>query len=241
LKDLAASPLAGLWKVLYLSFYAGPISMGTHGPRLIVLYSLLPWVGVMALGYAFGRVLALPRERRDALCLRLGLGALLLFALLRGFNLYGDPFPWSSPTGGPGSQRPVWMAFLNTTKYPASLAFLLMTLGPTLLALPFLDRARGALAEALRLFGRVPFFFYLLHIPLIHLLALGVSKFRLGEVHPWLFANHPMGAPPAPGAVVWSLPLLYGIWIFAVALLYLPCRGYAAFKARHSEWWWSYL
>ena len=119
---------------------------------------------------------------------------------------------------------PALLAFLNTTKYPASLHFLLMTLGPH-------DRADSAarararrLARWLTVFGRVPFFFYLLHIPLIHALALVVSQIRLGEVSPWLFANHPMGNPPAPDGYTWSLPLLYAVWARGdrAALLRLP-------------------
>src|SRR4029450_3857919 len=125
-----------------------------------------------------------PARRRW--CLRIGVGAIALFLVLRGFNLYGDPRPWSESV----------RSFLNTTKYPASLSFLLMTLGPTIALVPALDRARSPVTQALAIFGRVPFFFYLTHIPLIPVLAIVVSKMRLGEVSPWLFANHPMGNPP---------------------------------------------
>jgi uncharacterized membrane protein len=242
LQEAAESRFAPLWKVLYLSFYAGPIEAGPEGPRLVVLYSLVPWVGVMALGYFFGRLLILAPAQRDRLCLAVGLGAIALFLVLRGFNLYGDPNPWSAPAaGGEGPQRALWMSFLNTTKYPASLAFLLMTLGPTLALLPLAGRAKGALAEVLALFGRVPMFFYLLHIPLIHLLALFVSLLRSGELSPWLFANHPMAAPPSPEGYVWSLALLYGVWTVAIALLYFPCRRFADFKARHDAAWLRYF
>lgn len=242
MSELAEGRLAALWKILYLSFYAGPIAAGPDGPRLVVLYSLVPWVGVMALGYGFGRLVSLPPARRDRLCLALGLGAIALFLVLRGFNLYGDPNPWSAPSAtGEGPQRAAWMAFLNTTKYPASLDFLLMTLGPTIAVLPLAGRARGPLGRALALFGRVPMFFYLLHIPLIHLLAIGVSALRSGVVSPWLFANHPMGAPAAPAGYTWSLPALYAVWAATILLLWFPCRWFADLKARSRARWLSYF
>jgi hypothetical protein len=116
-----------------------------------------------------------------------------------------------------------------------------MTLGPTIALVPVLEGARGALARWITVFGRVPFFFYLLHIPLIHALALVVSRLRLGEVSPWLFANHPMGNPPAPEGYVWSLGLLYVVWAAVIVLLYVPCRWFAGLKARRKDWWLSYL
>ena len=240
---LGESSFAGLWKILYVGFFAGPIRFGAEGPSLIVLYSIVPWIGVMAAGYAFGRVLTLAPARRNRICLAVGLGATGLFLLLRGFNLYGDPRPWSaaaqSPDGSPS--MPALLSFLNATKYPASLAFLLMTLGPTLALVPLLQRARGALARWITVFGRVPFFFYVLHIPLIHTLALLVSKIRLGQVSPWLFTNHPMGNPPPPDGDTWSLPLLYVVWAAAILTLYLPCRWFADLKARRSDWWLRYV
>lgn len=234
---LLAGPFSGLWKALYLGFFAGPIELGPRGPWLTVLYSLVPWVGVMAAGYASGRVFELPAPRRDRVCLALGCGAIALFLLLRGFNLYGDPRPWSTAgaaaAGGQGGTTlPPLLSFLNTTKYPASLAFLLMTLGPALALLPALERGRGRVMDALALFGRVPFFYYLLHIPLIHALALLVSLARTGVVDPWLFANHPMGVPRAPEGHAWGLPLLYAVWAAALVPLFGACRWFAALKAR---------
>ena len=136
---------------------------------------------------------------------------------------------------------PALLAFLNTTKYPASLSFLLMTLGPIIALIPALEGLSGAVARGITVFGRVPFFFYMLHIPLIHALALVVSKIRLGVVSPWLLANHPMGNPEPPEGYVWSLPLLYLIWGIAIVLLYPACRWFAALKARKSDWWLQYL
>ena len=138
---------------------------------------------------------------------------------------------------------PALLSFLNTTKYPASLSFLLMTLGPTIALIPLLDRARGRIANWLTVFGRVPFFYYVLHIPLIHALALVVSAIRLGSVSAWLFTNHPMGNPPPPDGYTWSLGLLYLVWAVAIVMLYFPCRWYADLKARRSDLatWLKYL
>jgi hypothetical protein len=136
---------------------------------------------------------------------------------------------------------PGLFAFLNTTKYPASLDFLLMTLGPIIALIPLLENLRGPVARAINVFGRVPFFFYMLHIPLIHAIALLVSKVRLGFVSPWLFANHPMGNPDPPEGYVWGLPLLYLVWAITIVLLYFACRWFAALKLKRSDWWLQYL
>jgi uncharacterized membrane protein len=234
---------AGLLKILYVGFSAGPIAWGAQGGQFMVLYSLIPWIGVMAAGYAFGTIIVSEPGRRRRLCLVIGLSTTALFLVLRGFNIYGDPRPWGlAPTGNDGeASMPPLFAFLNTTKYPASLSFLLMTLGPTIALIPLLETAHGRVARWLTIFGRVPFFFYLLHIPLIHLLALIVSKVRLGEVSPWLFANHPMGNPSAPDGYTWSLGLLYAVWAVAIVILYFACRWYADLKTRRNDWWLSYL
>jgi uncharacterized membrane protein len=240
---LGSDGLSAVWKLLYVGFFAGPVQVGSGGPNLFVLYSLVPWVGVMAAGYAFGRILRLPPERRNRLCLLIGLGSIGLFLVLRGFNLYGDPRPWMAATRTPEGPpaMPALLAFLNTTKYPASLLFLLMTLGPVIALIPVVEGARGAVARWITVFGRVPFFFYLLHIVLIHALALLVSKIRLGVVSPWLFANHPMGNPPPPPGYPWSLPLLYVVWAVAIVILYSACRWFAALKGRRRDWWLGYL
>jgi uncharacterized membrane protein len=227
---LASDPLAWLWKLLYVGFSAGPIAPRGEGSEFWVLYSFVPWVGVMALGFAFGAILTMDPARRDRLCLQIGLAATAAFMILRFFDLYGDPRTFAMLKSG-DHPLPALFAFLNTTKYPASLQFLLMTLGPTIALMPLFEKARGAVAQAMGLFGKVPFFFYLLHIPLIHLLAIAVSKIRLGEVSAWLFANHPMGAPPPPDGYTWSLPLLYAVWAVTLVMLWPACRWFAQVKA----------
>lgn len=223
-----ASPARTLWEVLYL----GPIARDEHTGPFVVLYSLIPWIGVMALGYAFGAVMRRDAAERRAICLRLGLGATLAFVVLRATGVYGDPWAWDGES---------WLGFLNTAKYPASLQFLLMTLGPMIAAIPLLEGSQGRVTRALAVFGRVPLFYYLLHIPLIHLAACAVSLVRTGRVDAWLFENHPVMVPPAPDGYMWSLPLLYAVTAAVVLILYIPCRWFAARKGRPHPGWMQYL
>ena len=243
LEGMDANKFSALWKIFYVGFFAGPIQFAPDGPNLIVLYSIIPWIGVMAAGYAFGRILMLEPARRNRLCLAIGVAAIAVFMVLRGFNLYGDPRPWhaAAPVSNGRPPMPGLFSFLNTSKYPASLLFLLMTLGPMIALLPWVEGFHGKAARAVAVFGRVPFFFYMLHIPLIHALALVVSKVRLGYVSPWLFTNHPMGNPDAPAGYEWSLPLLYLVWGIAIVLLYFTCQWFAEVKARRGDWWLKYL
>jgi hypothetical protein len=196
---------------------------------------LVPWIGVTMVGYAFGVVMETPPERRRAICLKLGLALVALFVVLRAIDIYGDPRPWRA------SQAPALLAFLNTTKYPASLSFLLMTLGPMFVLLAYADRWKGKLAEATTTFGKVPMFYYLLHIPVIHFAACIVSLIREGRVDPWLFGNHPLAPPPVPERYQWNLALLYLVFAVCVVALYFPCRWYARLKATKRYPWLSYL
>ena len=221
-----ASSFFWLWRILYF----GPTAGGDS--PFVVLYSLVPWIGVMALGYAFGVVATMAPERRRRVCLWIGAGTTVVFVVLRAGRFYGEPRAWNGASA---------LGFINTTKYPASLQFLLMTLGPAIALLPVAEHATNRVFAALAVFGRAPLFFYLLHIPLIHLAALVVSVAREGRVNPWLFANHPMMNPPPPPGYTWSLPLLYAVFAIVVALLFLPCRWYAARRVRHRHGWMRYL
>ena len=205
--------------------YAG----GPVGP-LFILYVLIPWAGVMLAGYAFGPVMERAPQVRRVFCLRLGAILTLLFVVLRWLDFYGDPRHWRG--------EPSLLRFLNTTKYPASLLFLLMTLGPMFLLLAFAEKWR---APVLSTFGRVPMFYYLLHIPLIHIAACIVSLVREGRVNAWLFGNHPVDPPPLPDGYMWSLPLLYLVFALCVIALYFPCRWYAGVRARSNAKWLSYF
>jgi uncharacterized membrane protein len=232
---LQQSSLSWLWQILY---FGGPIQLGQNGPTLMVLYSIIPWIGVVAAGYAFGAVMTLEPDRRNRICVALGASAIVLFLVLRSLDVYGDPRHWHSIGG---IQAPAWLRFISTSKYPASLQFLLMTLGPMILLLPLADQARGKIGEIFAVFGKVPMFYYLLHIPAIHLAAVLVSLAREGRVNPWLFTNHPMMNPPAPEGYMWSLGLLYAVFVVVVALLYVPCRWYARTKAMNPAPWMRYI
>jgi len=242
--------------ILKILYFGGTVKIGGSGPPLFILYVIVPWIGVMMTGYAFGTVMEMPPDRRRAICLKLGVALTALFIVLRAVSLYGDPRPWKQPppameSSGPPAQptagrpapprMPAPLRFLNTTKYPASLSFLLMTLGPTLILLALAERWHGKLAEIPATFGRVPMFYYLLHIPLIHLAACIVSVVREGHVNSWLFADHPMAAGPAPAGYTWSLGLLYAVFAVCLILLYFPCRWFAMLRAKRKSTWLSYL
>ena len=213
---------------------------GAVGP-LLILYVIVPWIGVMMAGYAFGRIVELPDDRRRRTTLAIGVALTVAFVLLRALDVYGDPRPWHVAAGTPGARMPAVLRFLATTKYPASLSFLLMTLGPVLVLTAFAERWRGRVADAIATFGRVPMFYYLLHIPLIHLAACLVSLVREGQVNPWLFGNHPMDPPPVPDGYRWSLVLLYAVWALCVVALWFPCRWYARVRLERRSRWLSYL
>lgn len=201
-------------------------------------YCVIPWSGVMAAGYGFGTLFTLDRPTRRRWLFLLG-GALTVgFVVVRGSNVYGDPRPWDVQDRGPW-----WtvFSFLNCTKYPASLDYLLMTLGPAVLALAIFDRPLGRLARPVITFGRVPLFYYVLHIALIHGMGVALDDWRFGwsplAWHgPWEVQRGT--APPGWGV---SLPMVYLTWIAVVVVLYLPCRWYAGVKRRHPGGVLSYL
>jgi uncharacterized membrane protein len=206
------------------------------GPLYVhVAYPVLPWLGVMALGYGFGAVWLLDRPRRRRSLVGCGLAFVFLFVVLRAADRYGDPQPWTPQATA------LWtmFSFVNCTKYPPSLLFVLMTLGPALLALAWFDREPGPVGRALVTFGRVPLFYYLLHIPLIHGLAVALSWVRYGTADFWFRA--PFGPRAFPPDYGYDLPVVYLLWAAVVLLLYPVCRWFAAVKRRHPEGWLSYL
>ena len=236
---------APVWQVLHqpgIVYGLGPSGLGAH--VVLLAYPLVPWIGVTALGFGLGRVFTWPAERRRALLLRLGVGATAAFVLVRALNGYGDPRPWAAQ---PTALRTA-LSFLNTTKYPPSLLFLLMTLGPALLALRWLDGRLAAgrpLPVALRpalVFGRVPLFYFLVHFALIHLLAVAVSAVRFGAVR-GMFESPTLDRYPVTQPPGWpvALPWVYLAWAAVVVLAYPCCRWYGKLKARRAAGWMSYL
>ena len=223
-------PAGALWMVLH---QPGFITVG--GTPLLVAYPLLPWLGVMLIGYALGTLYDADPASRRRILIRLGLGAVAAFLLLRAVGAYGDPRPWSPQA----SAALTALSFVNTQKYPPSLLFLLMTLGPALVALALLERApRGWLGRALVTFGRVPLFFFVLQFLVAHSLAIGVSLLA-GKPIAHLFGM-PTATPPQPGAG-FGLGATYLAWMAGLALTYPLCRWFAAVKRRRRDWWLSYL
>lgn len=223
-----------LWRVLH----APGVVFASSGHVVFAAYTLVPWIGVTALGYALGAVYTWPPARRRTFLLRTGGAMTAGFLVLRGLNVYGDPSPWAhQPT-------PLFtvLSFLNTTKYPPSLAFLLMTLGPALVMLAFVERAPAPGFGVLRVFGRVPLFYYMVHFTVLHALATIVCLVRYGAAH-WMFespdlAHYPFSPPPGWG---FSLPIVYLAWATIVISVYPLCRWFAGVKARHRSAWLSYL
>ena len=199
-----------------------------------VAYPLIPWVGVIAAGYALGPVATLDAPERRRWLLRIGLGACAGFVLLRGLDLYGNPTQWSTE----GGLLTAVLSFINCEKYPPSLLFLLMTLGPSIALLSALENARGWLAETLITIGRVPLFYYVLHIPLIHMVALGVA-IDTGFDTAWLFGGFPIFAKPEGYGL--GLPGVYVLWLAVVVALIPLCRWFSGVKQRRDDWWLSYL
>ena len=232
-----------LWILLHTP---GRIAI-TQNFAFSVRYVLIPWVGVMAAGFAFGTLLLRPDRRKWILTI--GVSATALFFVLRAVNLYGNgiaglPFGYSR-SAGPWVLQPTLaltvISFFNTLKYPPSLDYLLMTLGPSLIVLGLLDpvKAERGWSRVLLVYGRVPMFFYILHLYLLHGMANVVAfVFHQPSLHGPVnadFAQKPLGYGH-------GLPFVYAMWILAVAILYLPCRWFMQLRARHRDWTWlSYL
>ncbi len=197
------------------------------GYRFAVVYPLVPWIGVMALGYALGAVIVLGEAERRRALFRAGFLAVCAFVLIRASNLYGDPHPWTLQKNALFT----FLSFLNCEKYPPSLCYLLMTLGPALLLLWAFEHARGKVAQVFVVFGRVPLFYYVLHLALIHSLAGVFARIRLGHF-------------PAEGedvALGFPLSSVYLAWLGVVLGLYPLCRWFAGVKSRSKAAWLSYL
>lgn len=233
------SPAWLAWIVLHEPHFGRTAS----GFQLGLLYPLVPWIGVMMLGYGFGGVLEWPRDARERFMRRAGLAAVALFLLLRLTNFYGEPAVTAfgeSHVWQPNPRGALYtvLGVLNVDKYPPSLLYLLMTLGLALLLMSVIENWRGRFARVITVFGRVPMFFYLLHVPLIHLASELAVRLLFGAG-----ASATLGprGGQLPGYEPSLLPV-YGGWLLVVVLLYPACRWYAGYKRRHREYaWLSYL
>jgi uncharacterized membrane protein len=230
----ALGSLGPLWSVLHAPGFVLP------GPDRVVFvaYPLIPWIGVTAVGFGLGTIYDWAPERRRRLLVRLGLALTVGWVVLRAMNIYGDPVPWTP------QRSPLFslLSFLNANKYPPSLVFLLMTLGPAMLLLRWVDARTPSLLTPANIIGRVPLFYYVVHFLLIHLLAVVVCFVRYGDAH-WMFESPTLGQYPITQPEGWpsSLPVVYLIWLSVVAAMYPLCRWFAGVKQRRKEAWLSYL
>ncbi len=236
--SISASQLFGsvawIWNILH---QPGMIRAGEM--VILVGYPLVPWVAVMAAGFCFGHLIVMegPPRRRQWL-IRIGLGLTVAFFVIRGVNDYGDPSPWSWQVPGM-----TILSFLKCTKYPPSLDFLLMTLGPAILLLAWMGAARFSKNNPLLVFGRVPLFYFLVHISVVHGLTIPFALVRYGKAG-FLFSplpslgGSPQLYPPDYGFPLW---VVYLVWLLVVLLMYPLCVWFARLKERREDWWLSYL
>jgi len=229
-------PAAWAWNLLHQ-----PGAFSVAGATVVVGYPLVPWVAVIALGFCMGELFLLDRAVRRRWLAGIGAAATLLFVVVRMFNGYGDPAPWTA------QRSPTYtvLSFLNTVKYPPSLEFLLMTLGPAFLALAWFDRPGLKPSNPLVVFGRVPLFFFVVHFYAAHAAAtlLALAQYGTGALA-FIFqpvpsmGGHPESFPARFGYDLWAT---YVVWAVIVLALYPACWWFAAIKAKRRDWWLSYL
>jgi uncharacterized membrane protein len=209
-----------------------------RGHTVASLYPLIPWIGVMMAGYGFGELLTFQQARRRRVVTLLGASMTVGFVLIRAFNLYGDPSPWSF------QGKPIYtlMSFLRCSKYPPSLLYVMMTLGPALLFLAFFGTRTSRTWQYFQTCGRVPLFYYLLHLPLIHVMAVLFSLVTYGEAS-WLYRDlmNSRAAPSLPAGYGYGLTVVYGVWIVTVLVLYPLCQWFANVKKVRREAVFSFL
>jgi uncharacterized membrane protein len=231
LLDHVHAPNFGDWAPLWTILHEpGALPFGLPGR---VFYPVLPWIGIMALGYGLGPGFLDPAARRARNFQLTGLLLIALFLLLRGTNLYGDPSPWSVQGDGVMTA----LSMLNVTKYPPSLLYALITIGPVLLLLPAMERLGGMAGKVLETFGRVPLFIYCLHLYAAHAAAIALFLAEGFTVSELSLAAH---AKPPEGLGL-GLAGTYVAWILIMAALYPACRWFDRVKRRRQDWWLSYL
>lgn len=227
-----SAEIAAWWSFFYPA--GGDAAFGIN-----VLYVLVPWIGVMMAGFGFGLLMEGNEAERRRRLLRIGLGMTALFLAVATTIALVSGSGGGEEGGAARGGAPLWMRILNQQKYPASQLFLLMTLGPAIALLPLVENAKGFVARALEMFGRVPMWYYLMHIAVIHVLAVIVTRLRTGEMHVDWFATAPYtGIPPDAR---WPLGLLYLVWAICIVLLYPLCAWYAVRKRERPSSWMRYL
>jgi uncharacterized membrane protein len=208
-----------------------------NGHGLAMAYALLPWTGVMLIGYAFGSLYKKTFDvvKRRKILLYSGLSLIIFFLVFRYFNIYGDPSPWSAQK----TMALSIISFFNVTKYPCSLLYLSVTLGPALVILSITEKISNKFTRILIVYGNVPFFYYLLHWFLIK--ALNIIVFYVSGFNNSQITNPHKRNYFQPDGFGFNLSGVYIVWLIVILLLYFPCRWYSKYKSTHNQWWLSYL
>ncbi len=206
------------------------------GRSLLIAYPPMPWLGIMLMGFAAGKIFERAPEMRRKIFRNLGLASLLLFILIRWINGYGDPSAWAR------QKTPVFtfLSFMNVSKYPPSLLFCLVTLGIMLMLLAFTERMNGRIVKIVSVYGKTPLFYFILHFYILHtllLIILFLQGFHWSDLN---FASGSFGRPlqGESGIPLWAV---YGVWFTVVAALYKPCAWFGRYKAEHKSWWLKYV
>ena len=237
--DYAQLPKSGLsydlWKLFFTA--KGTVLQINSSHFTFDLYAIIPWTGVMLMGYALGS-LYLPSfdpVKRKKILLYTGLSTLVFFVVFRLFNIYGDPAPWETQRNFVHTV----LSFFNVSKYPPSLMYLCMTIGTSITILSLIENIQNKFTNILVVYGNVPFFYYVLHFYLIRILtvivffASGFTTRQIAEPNnPFFFQPKGFG---------YNLAGVYLVWLFVIAVLYFPCRWFSKYKKTHQQWWLSYL
>lgn len=223
--------------ILDLSFNLAAFPVSQH-TTFVMAYPPIPWLGIILIGFASGKLFELPESKRTSLFLKIGFGALLLFVALRFINIYGDPSLWSVQK----NDMFTFLSFMNITKYPPSLLFCLITLGIMFLIFSFSEKVKGWFMKATSVYGKVPFFYFLVHFYLVHIALLALLLFQGFHWHQLDFASGTFGRPKGVQSGV-SLGIVYLIWVSVVVILYKPCLWYGRYKSQNKNrnWWLRYI
>jgi uncharacterized membrane protein len=224
-----------LWNVLFTS--SGKIYAVGEGRSILVLYAILPWTAIMIAGFVAGRLYrpGYDKNKRKDILLFSGMLLLAFYIILRMTNGYGDPMPWSEQKNAVYT----FLSFLNVAKYPVSLQYSCMTLGPALITLALVEKIKNRLVNAISIFGRVPFFYYVLHFYVLHVLCVAlffISGYGWDKV---IDENSFMFFRPLDFG--FGLSIVYIIWVAVVLILYWPCKWFSRYKKTHKQWWLSYV
>jgi uncharacterized membrane protein len=224
-----------LWDLLHAGrFSAHPLFAGRF---ILVVYPFVPWLGLMIMGFCFGKLYAPSVEAtvRRKYLLQMGFGLIALFVLLRFINAYGDPYPWATQKNA----LYTFFSFLNIHKYPPSLMYMCITIGPAMIFLALIEKVQNRLTDIFNIFGRVPMFYYILHLYFIHVLC-AIMFFVEGHTIKDAYSKQaPFGFRPA--VFGYNLWVVFAIWLFVIVVLYPLCKRYDRYKSTHKYWWLSYL